>query len=39
METIVKEINGKAIKIPMSDIVNYMQKLFLLIIKIKKRVI
>ena len=27
METIVKEINGKAIKIPMPDIVNYMQKL------------
>ena len=27
METIVKEINGKAVKIPMSDIVNYMQKL------------
>lgn len=27
METIVKEINGKAVKIPMPDIVNYMQKL------------
>lgn len=27
METIVKEIKGKAIKIPMPDIVNYMQKL------------
>ena len=27
METIVKEINGKTIKIPMPDIVNYMQKL------------
>lgn len=27
METIVKEINGRAIKIPMPDIVNYMQKL------------
>ena len=27
METIVKEINGKTIKIPMSDIVNYIQKL------------
>jgi hypothetical protein len=27
METIVKEINGKAVKIPMPEIVNYMQKL------------
>lgn len=27
METIVKEINGKTVKIPMPDIVNYMQKL------------
>lgn len=27
METIEKEINGKIVKIPMSDIVNYMQKL------------
>lgn len=27
METIVKKINGKAVKIPMPDIVNYMQKL------------
>ena len=27
METIVQEINGKAVKIPMPDIVNYMQKL------------
>jgi len=27
METIVKEINGKAVKIPMPDIANYMQKL------------
>ena len=27
METIVKEINGKAVKIPMPDITNYMQKL------------
>lgn len=27
METIVKEINGKIVKIPMPDIVNYMQKL------------
>ena len=27
METIVKEINGKTVKIPMPDIANYMQKL------------
>ena len=27
METIIKEINGKTVKIPMPDIVNYMQKL------------
>lgn len=27
METIVKEIDGKTVKIPMPDIVNYMQKL------------
>ena len=27
METIGKEINGKIVKIPMPDIVNYMQKL------------
>ena len=27
METIEKEINGKIVKIPMSDIVNYIQKL------------
>lgn len=27
METIVKEIKGKTVKIPMPDIVNYMQKL------------
>lgn len=27
METIVKEINGKTVKIPAPEIVNYMQKL------------